>query len=38
MTETGTIVAVKRYHDLEDENILLKKMAYREIRSLKVYF
>lgn len=34
--ETGNIVAIKRYHELEEENPAMKKMAYREIRSLKV--
>jgi RNase P/RNase MRP subunit p30 len=34
--ETGQIVAIKRYHELEEENPTMKKMAYREIRSLKV--
>ena len=34
--ETGGMVAIKRYHDLEEENMVMKKMAYREIRTLKV--
>jgi microcompartment protein CcmK/EutM len=35
--DTGQVVAIKRYHELEEENMMMKKMAYREIRSLKVW-
>ena len=34
--DTGNIVAINRYHELEEESPVMKKMAFREIKSLKV--